>query len=103
MLLQTTRGSDSFTCPDWKGAKSAYHFFDNERFDENAILLPHIEATQKRVSSIAEKVLVLHDTTEFNYSHLNRVEGPGYLSTFRKDTIKKRLSLKDSLCMRPLL
>lgn len=83
-------GGVTFSCPDWKGAKSAYRFFDNERFDEHAILLPHIEATQNRVSSIAEKVLVLHDTTECHYSHLNRVEGLGYLSTFRKDTTKER-------------
>ena len=64
-------GGISFPCPDWKMAKSAYRFFDNSRFDETAILAPHLAATQKRVDSTEETVLVVHDTTEFQYTHHN--------------------------------
>lgn len=78
-------GAISFSCPDWKMAKSAYRFFDNSRFDETAILAPHISATQKRVNSTEETLLVVHDTTEFHYTHHNKTEGLGYLSRLSRD------------------
>jgi hypothetical protein len=78
-------GAISFSCPDWKMAKSAYRFFDNSRFDETAILAPHIAATHKRVNSTEETVLVVHDTTEFHYTHHNKTEGLGYLSRLSRD------------------
>jgi len=75
----------SFSCPDRKMTKSAYRFFYNSRFDENAILAPHITATQKRVNSLNEKILVIHDTTEYHYTHHNKTEGLGYLSELSKN------------------
>lgn len=78
-------GAICFSCPDWKVAKSAYRFFDNSRFDESAILAPHIAATQDRVNSIGEPVLVVHDTTEYHYTHHKKTEGLGYLSRLSTD------------------
>lgn len=78
-------GSISFSCPDWKMAKSAYRFFDNAKVTESSILEPLIKATQARVCSIAEeKILVIHDTTECHYTHHKKTEGLGYLSEIHK-------------------
>lgn len=73
--------SITFTCSDWKTSKSAYRFFDNDGFTESDIIAPHIRATEARVNSLSERVLIVHDTTEFNYTHHNKTEGLGYLHT----------------------
>lgn len=73
--------SVAYSCSDWKTAKSAYRFFDNEEFNESDIIAPHIKATEARVNRLGETVLVIHDTTEFNYAHHNATEGLGYLET----------------------
>jgi len=80
-----------FSCADWKTSKSAYRFFDNGRFSETDILAPHIRATAARVNSLREKVLVVHDTTECNYTHHHATEGLGYLTTGHISSGKEQL------------
>jgi hypothetical protein len=73
-------GGVLLSCPTWKEAKAAYRFFDNGRFDEQAIMAPHCACTAKRVNQLKEPVLVIHDTTEFNYTHHTKTEGLGYMA-----------------------
>ena len=56
-----------WACQDWTNTKAAYRFFANERVSESAILGGHFQATQKRLASGAWPILMLHDTTEFNF------------------------------------
>ena len=83
--------SITFSCSDWKTAKSAYRFFDNRGFSESDIIAPHIQATEARVNSLNKTVLVVHDTTEFNYTHHNKTEGLGYLTTNHTSTEEQKI------------
>ena len=51
----------------WADTQAAYRFFRNEQVTPEQILAPHVEATERRVSEQAT-VLVLQDTTSFNFS-----------------------------------
>jgi hypothetical protein len=54
-------------CQDWANVKAAYRFFSNQAVSEQEILGGHFAATKKRIAATAERVLLLHDTTEFAY------------------------------------
>ena len=45
----------SFSCQDWKSSKAAYRFFDNDRFNENDIIRPHILQTLQRMKAVNNK------------------------------------------------
>jgi len=82
-------GAISYTCGDWKNSKAAYRFLSNPRFSEQKMVEPHIEQTSKRVrrSAKEEKVLVVHDTTSFSFTHHRDTEGLGYTTGhLAKDT-----------------
>jgi IS4 transposase len=79
------------SCGKWSSAKAAYRFFDNDRFDEQKILKPHIESTIRRVNDQKGKVLVIHDTTEFNYSHHHKTQGLGYLTSYKHSRTKQKI------------
>jgi hypothetical protein len=49
------------------GLEAGYRFLKNERVTPAAILKPHIESTVAR-SRIADRLLVLHDTTTFHFN-----------------------------------
>ncbi len=51
----------------WADTQAAYRFFRNELVTPEQIPAPHVEATQRRVSE-QKTVLVLQDTTSFNFS-----------------------------------
>ncbi|MDD2710800.1 MAG: transposase DNA-binding-containing protein [Verrucomicrobiae bacterium] len=53
-------------CQDWASTKAAYRFFANKRISEADILSGHFQATAQRVAATEGRILVLHDTTEFN-------------------------------------
>jgi hypothetical protein len=55
-------------CQDWANTKAAYRFFGNRQVDEAAILAGHFQATRERAASVAGRILILHDTTEFSFS-----------------------------------
>ncbi len=54
-------------CQDWANTKAAYRFFSNSRISEEEILSGHLASTQTRARATNERLLVLHDTTEFSY------------------------------------
>ena len=56
-----------FVCQDWANTKAAYRFFANERVTEADILAGHFQSTRERFVATDGPVLVLQDTTEFNY------------------------------------
>jgi hypothetical protein len=56
-----------WACQDWTSTKAAYRFFANQRVGESAILGGHFHATAKRLATGTWPVLMLHDTTEFNF------------------------------------
>jgi hypothetical protein len=72
--------SISKSCQDWKICKAAYRFFDNSRFNEEAVIRPHYERTRDRISRLGEKVLVVHDTSALIYTHHKKTGGLGYIA-----------------------
>jgi hypothetical protein len=54
-------------CQDWANTKAAYRFFSNDRVSEADILAGHFQATRERLAATNGLVLMLHDTTEFNF------------------------------------
>ena len=66
-------------CKGWAETIAAYRFFDNDNVTEAALLAPHQEATVQRVRT-RERVLVIQDTTEIDYSSKKELEGKGPLS-----------------------
>jgi hypothetical protein len=66
-------------CRGWAESIATYRFFDNERITEAARLEPHREATLQRVRA-QNRVLVIQDTTEIDYSSKKELEGTGPLS-----------------------
>jgi Transposase Tn5 dimerisation domain/Transposase DNA-binding len=67
------------SCGSWSESKACYRFFDNPKVTPDKILLPHREATVRRLQG--EKiVLCVQDTTILNYSHRpHKVAGLGKL------------------------
>ena len=53
-------------CQDWANTKAAYRFFSNEAVSGTEILGGHFAAARERMAVAGERVLVLHDTTEFS-------------------------------------
>jgi hypothetical protein len=53
--------------PTWADTQAAYRFFSNEQVTPDEILAPHVAATHARIRAQAT-VLVLQDTTAFNFS-----------------------------------
>jgi hypothetical protein len=66
-------------CSGWAETIAAYRFFNNEKVTESALLAPHQTATLQRVQA-QERVLVIQDTTEIDYSSKEDLEGKGPLS-----------------------
>lgn len=75
-------------CQDWTNTKAAYRFLDNQRVTEADILKGHFEATRERVASMAGKILVMHDTTEFSF-HSKHTEAIGITRKTTKGSSKK--------------
>jgi hypothetical protein len=59
-------------CQDWANTKAAYRFLSNQRVTEAEILSGHFQSTRDRFAATEERVLVLHDTTEFSYQRADR-------------------------------
>jgi hypothetical protein len=60
-------GSIPAACQDWASTKAAYRFFSNETVSEAEILGGHFAATRERMAAMDERILLLHDTTEFSF------------------------------------
>lgn len=70
-------------CRGWAETIAAYRFFNNEKVTEAALLAPHQNATLQRVRA-QERVLVIQDTTEIDYSSKQELEGKGPLSVEKR-------------------
>ena len=58
--------------------EAAYRFFGNEAVTPEAILAPHFRQTARRAGSSAQ-VIVVHDTTAFEFGGQTKREGLGHL------------------------
>jgi hypothetical protein len=58
--------------------EAAYRFFGNERVTPEAILAPHLRQTAQRAARLS-RVLVVHDTTQFEFGGQKKREGLGRL------------------------
>lgn len=61
---------------DWKSAKAAYRFFDNEKVTAAKLLAPHVSQTMSRIAK-EEIILAIQDTTFFNFSQGKQGRGLG--------------------------
>lgn len=57
---------------------AAYRFLDNAQTDEKSVLAAHRDATLERMAAY-KRVLVVHDTTEADFSGREPIPGAGYL------------------------
>ena len=63
---------------DDAGLEGAYRFFGNEKVTPKGILGPHVRQTARRAAELRQ-VLVIHDTTEFEFSGQSKRRGLGRL------------------------
>ncbi|MCB9025199.1 MAG: hypothetical protein H6625_02700 [Bdellovibrionaceae bacterium] len=70
-------------------------FFDNDRFDEDDIIEPHLAQTYKRMNCINkdEKILVLHDSSEITFPGNKIIEGGGLMGVYEHNVTGKELSI----------
>ncbi len=66
-LAANPAASINAACDGWSDTLATYRFFDNEAVDPEQILLPHREATRRRMQAHSV-VLIVQDTTELDYS-----------------------------------
>ncbi|MBG6120525.1 hypothetical protein IWY39_004390 [Sphingobium sp. JAI105] len=52
---------------DWSNTKAAYRFLSNENVSEDKILEGHFAASALRIQATEGPILILQDTTEFNF------------------------------------
>lgn len=51
----------------WAGTKAAYRFLNHAKIKEDQILKCHFQETAKRFQNNKDRVLIMHDTSEFTY------------------------------------
>src|SRR5258708_4836793 len=66
-LSEQIGGTIPWACQDWANTKAAYRFISNPRVSEEEILAGHFHATRERLAGTEMRILMLHDTTEFNF------------------------------------
>ena len=66
-LSEQIGGTILWACQDWANTKAAYRFISNPRVSEEEILAGHFHATRERLAGKEMRILMLHDTTEFNF------------------------------------
>lgn len=77
-LFENPMSSINHACAAWDTTKAAYRLFDNDKVQTSSILEAHREATMSRLKEHSE-VLVLQDTTFFNYDNHTQKEGLGLI------------------------
>jgi Transposase DNA-binding/Transposase Tn5 dimerisation domain len=79
-LLHAPEASVPVACGDWAGTKAAYRFWDNPRVDPDEIRAAHRDITLERLEAHRrEPILVIQDTTSFDFTHHPDTTGLGYL------------------------
>jgi hypothetical protein len=86
-----------FACQDWATTKAAYRFLSNYNVNERAILDCHFEASRHRFAATSGPVLVLHDTTEFNF-HRTKPELIGKTKVVNAGHYSKERPIPHTLC-----
>ena len=85
-LAQGAGRSISFACDDWSAVKAAYRFFDNPKVKADEILGSHCDSTAKRATQLlsgsSEPILMIQDTTFFNFSTHQKTKGLGQIAGF---------------------
>ncbi len=64
------------SCRTWSETKAAYRCFSSDKVTADKIMAPHKEKIIERTQQF-ERVLVLQDTTELNYSGQKKKQGVG--------------------------
>jgi hypothetical protein len=73
------RPSDSFPkALDDAELEAAYRFFGNDQITPEAILAPHFRQSARRASDLP-RIIVAHDTTQFEFAGQTKREGLGHL------------------------
>jgi Transposase DNA-binding len=67
MMSEGIGESVPYACQDWANTKAAYRFFSNNTVSEDQILAGHFQATKDRLSQANQRILMLHDTSEFSF------------------------------------
>lgn len=86
-----------YACDDWASTKAAYRFLSNPRVSESDILAGHFGATAKRFAASSGTVLLIQDTTEFNYPR-ERPEHVGYTKSVNSGRDKSGRVRHHTLC-----
>ena len=63
----------------WAEVMGAYRFFDNKKVSVESVLAPHQQATLERVKT-CQRILLIQDTTELDYTPKKHLKGSGPLS-----------------------
>ena len=66
-------------CKGMAETAAAYRFFDNDRVSPERMLAPHAEATLERLGA-CERVLLVQDTTELDFTGRQEASGLGPLN-----------------------
>ena len=67
MMTEGIGESVPYACQDWANTKAAYRFFSNAEVSEDQIMAGHFQATRGRLAQAGQKILMLHDTSEFSF------------------------------------
>jgi hypothetical protein len=86
------QASPSEALGDPHQAKAAYRFWDTESCTVDGILSGHVRRTHQRCATCQE-VLVVQDSTEFNYTSHRSLTGLGYTSRPQTQGVKGHASL----------
>jgi len=78
MLALSPDRSFPRAAPNQAALRAAYRFMNNDAVDSDGILAPHRAQTVRRAASLS-KVLVLHDTTQFEFPGEEGRDGCGFL------------------------
>ncbi len=78
LIAESLAGDAKLSLPEALGdgaeLEGAYRFFNNPRVEPDAILRPHVSASAARLAE-HERVLVVHDTTEFVFGGRTQRQG----------------------------
>ena len=84
-MARNPEESIPLACESHAATKAAYRFFDDVHVQAEDICSAHIQSTVERVKDLEGVLLVIQDTTDFNFTHHPGIEGLGHLNnTFLK-------------------
>ncbi|MFB1495581.1 MULTISPECIES: transposase DNA-binding-containing protein [unclassified Thiocapsa] len=83
-------------CGGWGETRAPYRLFDHAAVSAEAVLAPHMACTVERMRE-HPRVLCIEDTSEFDYTGKNDIQGPGPLN----DETRRGLYLHPTLAVTP--